>query len=219
MEPIGGLLRQCRCKKREQANAKWEVLVTEFDVHHAADDLVRMAADFERRAGRFQELEGRMQALTVTESGKDGRVRVTVDSSGAPTAIDLSPSSRGLDPAVLSAEIMSCLRQAQSALRTQVMELVRNTVGDDEAGVAIVAQYIQRFPDPEPQSDTSFEDRTSSSSGHSPSMTPAHSPAPQSPASSEATPPSRSRKPNRDQVVIPDEPDPETEYYNRSWLV
>ncbi|MFF7943081.1 hypothetical protein ACFZC5_25510 [Nocardia gamkensis] len=94
MEPIGGLLRQCRCKKREQANVKWEVSVTEFDVHHAADDLARMAADFERRAGRFQELEGRMQALTVTESGKDGRVRITLDSSGAPTAIDLLPSSR-----------------------------------------------------------------------------------------------------------------------------
>lgn len=229
MEPIGGLLRQCRCKKREQMNAKWEVLVTEFDVHHAADDLARMAADFERRAGRFQELEGRMQALTVTESGKDGRVQVTVDSSGAPTAIDLSPRSRGADPAVLSAEIMSCLRQAQSALRIQVTELVRNTVGDDEAGAAIVAQYIQRFPDPEPQAEAeaeavgeaeaSFEDRSSSSSGHSPSMTPAHFPAQRSPASSEATRPSRSRKPNRDQVVVPDEPDPETEYYNRSWLV
>ncbi|MEU1548813.1 hypothetical protein [Nocardia sp. NPDC005745] len=33
VEPIGGLLRQCRCKKREQANVKREVLVTEFDVH------------------------------------------------------------------------------------------------------------------------------------------------------------------------------------------
>ncbi|MEU2176638.1 YbaB/EbfC family nucleoid-associated protein [Nocardia sp. NPDC019219] len=142
-----------------------------FDVHHAAEDLARMAADFERRAERFQELESRMRALTVTEAGKDDRVRVTVDSSGAPTAIDLSPSSRGMDPAVLSAEIMACLRRAQSALRIQVGELVRNTVGDDEAGAAITAQYAERFPDPEPRTSAPFEDRAASASSHSPSMT------------------------------------------------
>ncbi|MBF6468891.1 YbaB/EbfC family nucleoid-associated protein [Nocardia beijingensis] len=190
-----------------------------FDVHHAAEDLARMAADFERRAERFQELESRMQTLTVTESGKDDRVRVTVDGSGAPTAIDLSPSSRGMDPAVLSAEIMACLRRAQSALRVQVGELVRSTVGDDEAGTAITAQYAERFPDPEPRTSAPFEDRAASSSGHSSSMTSSPFPAQPGPAPSEPTASPRSRKPNRDQIVVPDEPDPETEYYNRSWLV
>ncbi|MEW1735367.1 YbaB/EbfC family nucleoid-associated protein [Nocardia beijingensis] len=187
-----------------------------FDVGHAAEDLARMAADLERRAGRFQELEGRMQALTVTESSRDGRVGVTVDSSGVPTAIDLSPSSRGMDPAALSAEIMSCIRRAQSSLRTRVTELVRDTVGDDEVGAAITAQYAQRFPDPEPPAPS--EDRTPGSPRDSAAtMTPTY--APPGPAAADATSFPRGRKPNRDQIVVPDEPDPETEYYNRSWLV
>ncbi|WP_280253229.1 YbaB/EbfC family nucleoid-associated protein [Nocardia abscessus] len=176
-----------------------------------------MAADFERRAGRFQELEGRMRELTVTESSMDRRVVVTVDSSGVPTAITLSPSSRGMDPAVLSAEIMSCLRQAHSTLRAEVTGLVRNTVGEDPAGVAITEQYAERFPDPDPPTVEPSEQRTSPPSGDNPSMAAPYFPPP-GPASSYTAAP-RSRKPDRDQIVVPDEPDPETEYYNRSWLV
>ncbi|MGW5217105.1 YbaB/EbfC family nucleoid-associated protein [Nocardia sp. NPDC004085] len=188
-----------------------------FDVGHAADDLARVAGDLERRAGRFQELECRMQALTVTESSRDGRVGVTVDSSGVPTAIDLSPNSRGMDPGALSAEILSCMRRAQSSLRTRVTELVRDTVGDDEAGAAITAQYAQRFPDPEPSA--ASEDRTQGSPRDSaPNTPPAYAPPP-GPVAADATSSPRGRKPNRDQIVVPDEPDPETEYYNRSWLV
>lgn len=156
-----------------------------------------------------------MQALTVTESSRDGRVGVTVDSSGVPTAIDLSPNSRGMDPAALSVEIMSCMRRAQSSLRTRVTELVRDTVGDDEAGAAITAQYAQRFPDPEPAAPS--EDRTPGAPGGSAStMTPAYAPPP---GPADAPSPPRSRKPDRDRIVVPDEPDPETEYYSRSWLV
>ncbi len=189
-----------------------------FDVNRAAEDFAQMAADFERRAGRFQELEGRMRELTVTESGKDRRVVVTVDSSGVPTAITLSPSSRGMDPAVLSAEIMSCLRQAHSTLRAEVTGLVRNTVGDDPAGVAITEQYAQRFPDPDPPTVEPSEHRTSHPSGANLAMAAPYFPPQPGPASSETAAP-RSRKPDRDQIVVPDEPDPETEYYNRSWLV
>ncbi|MGK8508632.1 YbaB/EbfC family nucleoid-associated protein [Nocardia asiatica] len=168
-----------------------------------------MAADLERRAARFQELEGRMRDLTITESSADRRVVVSVDNSGVPTAITLSPNARGMDPAVLSAEIMSCLRRAQSALRAQVTELVRATVGDDAAGVAITDQYAQRFPDP--------QDPIPPSGDHPATAAPSFPPQPGLAVSDAAAP--RSRKPDRERIVVPDEPDPETEYYNRSWLV
>ncbi len=149
-----------------------------------------------------------MRDLTVTESSADHRVVVTVDNSGVPTAITLSPNARGMDPAVLSAEIMSCLRRAQSALRAQVTELVRATVGDDAAGVAITDQYAQRFPDPRDPIPPS---------GDSPPTAAPSFPPPGLAFSDAAAP--RSRKPDRERIVVPDEPDPEAEYYNRSWLV
>ncbi|WP_249645109.1 hypothetical protein [Nocardia sputi] len=140
-----------------------------------------------------------------------------------PTAITLSPSSRGTDPAVLSAEIMSCLRQAHSTLRAEVTGLVRNTVGEDPVGVAIIEQYAQRFPDPDPPTVEPSEHRTSHPSSDNLSMAapyfpPQHFPPQPGPASSDTAAP-RSRKPDRDQIVVPDEPDPEIEYYNHFWLV
>ena len=59
-----------------------------------------------------------------------------------------------MDPAALSAEIMSCLRRAQSKLRAQVTEMVQDTMGDDAAGAVIVQRFAQQFPDPEPPEPT-----------------------------------------------------------------
>ncbi|MEU7765139.1 YbaB/EbfC family nucleoid-associated protein [Nocardia sp. NPDC049190] len=195
--------------------------MAELDPSRAAESFAQLAEDFERRAGRFQQLQERMTALTITESSGGGRVSVTVDSNGVPTAINLSARSRGQDPAVLSAEIMSCMRQAQSTLRTQVTELVQRTVGADEAGAAIIDQFAQRFPDPESDPVAPSEYSASPSSGNTPpSAPPASSPA-QPPTASESSPSRpRDRKPDRDQIVVPDEPDADDEYYNRkSWLI
>ncbi|WP_433725298.1 hypothetical protein ACQP0C_29940 [Nocardia sp. CA-129566] len=60
----------------------------------------------------------------------------------------MSIGTKGMDPATVSAEIMSCMRRAQAKLRTDVAELVRDTVGDDPAGAAIVAGFTRRFPEP-----------------------------------------------------------------------
>ncbi|MEU7632435.1 YbaB/EbfC family nucleoid-associated protein [Nocardia sp. NPDC049220] len=195
--------------------------MAEFDPSRAAESFAQLAEDFERRAGRFQELQERMTALTVTESSGGGRVSVTVDSNGVPTAINLSAGSRGQDPAVLSAEIMSCMRQAQSTLRTQVTELVQHTVGADEAGATIIDQFAQRFPDPGPDPVAPSGYSASPPSGNTPPSVPSASSPAQSPTSSDASlSRSRNRKPDRDQIVVPDEPDADDEYYNRkTWLI
>ncbi|MEU1985474.1 YbaB/EbfC family nucleoid-associated protein [Nocardia sp. NPDC019395] len=77
------------------------------DLDRAIEGFAQMAADAERRSERFAELQERMTSLTATESGAGGRVSVTVDSSGIPTAIDLAPSAREMDSRALSAR--SCL--------------------------------------------------------------------------------------------------------------
>lgn len=203
-----------------------------FDPSRAAESIAQLAEDFERQAKRFEELQGRMGALTVTDSSAGGRVSVTVDSNGVPTAINLSTSTRGMDPAMVSAEIMSCLRRAQAKLRAEVAEVVRSTVGDDPSGAAIVEGFALRFPDPEPSGTVAPEYDAPPPASDAPQSPPTYAPPPaqswaqpgpaaQAPWESPApTPQPRNRKPDRDQIVTPDEPDPDDEYYNRkSWLV
>lgn len=181
-------------------------------------DLRKFAGSLEETAKKFDELRGSMAALAVTATSSDGRVRVTVDSNGVPTAIDLAVATRGMEPAALSTEIMACLHRAQAQLRSRVTDLVHDVVGEDSPASDMVGRYAERFPDP-----ASMDGAISAEMP--PSQPPANVPPP---ASEPTTPPSAaadsasplSRKPNRDRVVIPDEPDDDDEYFNRkSWLV
>ncbi|MFC5290708.1 YbaB/EbfC family nucleoid-associated protein [Actinokineospora guangxiensis] len=116
----------------------------------AARQMQQMAERMQERSRRFTELHTAMSALVVTETSADGAVRVAVDGNGLPTELTLTERSRGMDPERLSAELMATLRRAQAELRARVEAATRESVGDDEAGAAILAQYAQRFPDPEP---------------------------------------------------------------------
>ncbi|MEV0340870.1 YbaB/EbfC family nucleoid-associated protein [Nocardia sp. NPDC050713] len=193
-------------------------------VGFTAEAMERYAADMERRARRFEELQGRMAAVTATGSSPSGRVTVTVDNNGVPSAITLSAAARGADPSTLSAEIMSTMRSAQARLRTAVSDTVRNSVGDDPVGAAIIQNFRERFPEeqaaeqvtppPPVQPPTSpvpnpVPPPVPPAFGHAPGW-PGEPPAPQP----------RSRKPDREQIVTPDEPDDDDDYFNKkSWLV
>jgi hypothetical protein len=86
----------------------------------------------------------------VTETSADSAVRVTVDAQGVPTELTLTDRARGLDPARLSAELMSCLQRAQRTLTARVQDLVTGSVPDDadDTAARIVASYRDRFPEP-----------------------------------------------------------------------
>ncbi|WP_051181975.1 YbaB/EbfC family nucleoid-associated protein [Nocardia vinacea] len=177
------------------------------DPGQAADELAKWAENLERKAQQYQSLHGRMATVTVTETSSDNRISVTVDANGVPTDIRLSAAARGMDPAVISGEIMSCMRRAQAKLRNQVTDMVHDAVGDDAAGAAIIGQYIDRFPDVDPVDPVPT--RVPEPPMYSPPPT-SFRPEP---------PPSGTRKPNRDDIVVPDEPSEEDLYYQRkSWL-
>ncbi|MEU2254461.1 YbaB/EbfC family nucleoid-associated protein [Nocardia xishanensis] len=198
-------------------------MAADMDLGRAIEGFAQMAADMERKAQRFAELQGRMTALTATETGAGGRVSVTVDSSGVPTAIDLTPTVRDMDSRALAAEILSCMRRAQGKLRPGIAELVQDVVGDDPAGAALVDGFNRRFPEPETSAPTA-QRFVPSQADHSPPRA-ANSPSAQQystpPAYVSAAPPEpRTRKPDRNQIVTPDEPDEDDEYFRRkSWLV
>lgn len=173
------------------------------------DDLITWAADLERTAQRFTDLKTQMDAVSVTDTSTDGKISVTVDANGSPTAITLAPSIRGADPAATAAELMACIHRAQAKLRDRITGLVTATVGDTGPAHNIIDQYNERFPDPDPaataaQSDPSFIPTEPQTHAHQqpPTVLP------------------HSRKPNRDAIYEPDEPDDNDRFYkNKSWLV
>ena len=59
----------------------------------------------------------------------------------------MTERARGVDPARLSAELMTCLRRAHSTLATQVQDLVAASTldSDDSPAAQIVACYRDRF--------------------------------------------------------------------------
>ncbi|RDI43253.1 YbaB/EbfC family nucleoid-associated protein [Nocardia mexicana] len=196
----------------------------------AAEDLARWAENLERKAQQFQSLQGQMSAISVTETSSDNRISVTVDSSGVTTGIHLAAGTRGMDPAAVAAELMACTRRAQARLRNQVTDLVHTMVGGDSAAEVIVGQYAERFPDagPEPGFAPASQDAPPA---YAPPDTPpppsydgSSSPAAAYDAAPPASPPPPapqpgSRKPNRDDVFIPEEPNDDDLYYQRkSWL-
>src|SRR5918999_5267232 len=75
-----------------------------------------------RRSGRavqrppkvhiYRSPQHRVSQLVVTEASADGAVRVSVDGRGVPIELILTDRARDVDPARLSAELMSCLRRA-----------------------------------------------------------------------------------------------------------
>jgi DNA-binding protein YbaB len=118
-------------------------------MHHmpAGHALIEWADQHQRKAEAYRELYDQMSQLTVTETSADGMVRVRVDAQGVPTELTLTDRARGADPARLSAELMTCLRRAQSTLAAQVQDLVTATIPDSEDDVAaqIVTSYLDRF--------------------------------------------------------------------------
>ncbi|WP_280218795.1 YbaB/EbfC family nucleoid-associated protein [Nocardia neocaledoniensis] len=175
----------------------------------------RFAEQLENAAQKYDDLQRSMTELRVTARSDDGSVEVTVDSNGVPVAIELAESTRGRNPAVTSAAIMDCMRSAQAKLRQRVANLVSGLVGDDSPAADMVSRYEQRFPDPDPIDTAATQDAAASNNSWRPGAESFYAPpAPSSPSQP------WSRKPNRDQVVAPDEPDEDEQYYNRkSWLV
>lgn len=121
--------------------------LTGMGPHLVTHALIGWTDQLQRTADVYRSLHHQLSQLAVTETSTDGMVRVSVDAHGVPIELALTGCSRGVDPARLSAELMTCLRRAHSTLATQVQDLVAASVpdGDHDAAAAIVASYHSRF--------------------------------------------------------------------------
>ncbi|WP_328607419.1 YbaB/EbfC family nucleoid-associated protein [Amycolatopsis sp. NBC_00345] len=110
-----------------------------------AQDGLRTLIERSKQEGQQAgEVKSALTGLTGRAVSKDGGITVTVDSSGVPTALELSPAVGRLGPHQLAGEIMTCLRHAQAALAKTAEEQFRgNPLGERFAhGLA------GRFPPP-----------------------------------------------------------------------
>jgi hypothetical protein len=116
------------------------------DIDAAEEWLDSWVAKVDAQAARSVDLSSRVAALTGSAEGRDGAIRVTVGSAGQVERLDLDERVHELSGPRLAREIMSVIRNAQSALSGRVAEEVRATVGEDtETGRAVIHSFDSRF--------------------------------------------------------------------------
>jgi DNA-binding protein YbaB len=122
------------------------------DGFQTEQEVRRWAADVEAKAQRYQAMQAEVAAVTVTEVSRDDVVRVTVDTTGAVTALEIGDRDREMPGRELSALVLTTMRKAQARITGQVAEVMERTVGDDPHTIAaVVGSYRERFPEPEPE--------------------------------------------------------------------
>lgn len=113
----------------------------------------RMVREWQERATEKAEKLGRMQErveqITVTESSKDGAVRVTVSSKGILQGIELAETASRRTMPQLGAEIMRTVQKAQSRIPDLMQEAVADTIGvDGGVGQHLMGEARRHFPEP-----------------------------------------------------------------------
>ena len=108
--------------------------------------LSQWAQGFADKASQFHAMRTQVEQVEVTESARDGAVRLTVDSRGALTNLAFTERIREVSPPELAAAVMTCLRRAQQRLAPLVHDAMQATVGGEEPLVdKVVSGYQERF--------------------------------------------------------------------------
>ena len=123
------------------------------DDPEAANRLIdNWESSLKERAAQAKSFADQGAGVTVTARDPDGIVEVTVDSTGAVTALNLSERIRK-QPAVEVADlILATMRKAQAQLSRRMAEVAAETMGgDSDVTRAVVASYEKRFPATPPE--------------------------------------------------------------------
>lgn len=112
----------------------------------------RMVRQWQERAAekaqKFEAMRSQVEQISVTESTRDGAVRVTIGSNGLLQDLQLSEAAANRPMSKLSAEIMRTVQLAQSRLPELMQQAVADTVGtDDPAAQHVVGEARRNFPE------------------------------------------------------------------------
>lgn len=103
----------------------------------------------EQKAERYQEMATRVQGLTISESSRDGSVRLTIGSNGILTHLEIAESARDKRMAEVSAEVMRTLQRAQARIPELLQQAMAETIGtQDETANVLFSEAKRNFPAP-----------------------------------------------------------------------
>jgi len=118
----------------------------DIDPDEAQRRLSQWTQGFAAKAEQFHAMRSQVEQVQVSETSRDGAVRVTVDSRGALTELAFTDRIREMSAPELAVQVMACLRRAQRQLAPLVHEAMQATVGGDEPVVEkVVSGYRERF--------------------------------------------------------------------------
>ncbi|MFD5829480.1 YbaB/EbfC family DNA-binding protein [Lentzea sp. NPDC060358] len=104
---------------------------------------------------KWDELDDRIGRMSVTESSRDGTVRVTVAASGVLTGLVLQDRGQPRPPlGAVAAQVLDCVARAQARIPDLLGRVLVETVGPGDPGAAlVVADARKRFPAPPPRAE------------------------------------------------------------------
>lgn len=105
-----------------------------------------------RNAERYRELDQRLSQVSITETSRDGTIKVTVSADGLLTGLVLKERWHPPPLPELAAEIMDCLARAQARIPDLVRQAMAEVVGTPDAGAHLILSDIRdKFPEPPPR--------------------------------------------------------------------
>lgn len=113
----------------------------------------RMLGQWQRsiqeKAERYQEMATRVQGMTISESSRDGSVRLTIGSNGILTNLEIAESAKDKRMAEVSAEVMRTLQRAQARIPELLQQAMAETIGtQDETANVLFDEAKRNFPAP-----------------------------------------------------------------------
>lgn len=119
------------------------------DIAAAERMLDQWQQSIEQKAERYQAMASRVQGMSITESSRDGMVRLTIGSNGILTHLEIAESARDKRMAEVSAEVMRTLQRAQSRIPELLQQAMAETIGtQDETANVLFNEAKRNFPAP-----------------------------------------------------------------------
>ncbi|MEU4803104.1 YbaB/EbfC family nucleoid-associated protein [Actinosynnema sp. NPDC023587] len=119
------------------------------DVGGSERMLEQWQANIEQKARRYQEMAELVQGQSITETSKDGLVRLTIGSNGILTNLEIAEQASGKRMAEVSAEVMRTLQRAQSRIPELLQQAMAETIGtQDETANVLFGEAKKNFPAP-----------------------------------------------------------------------
>nr|WP_121227211.1 YbaB/EbfC family nucleoid-associated protein [Saccharothrix variisporea] len=111
--------------------------------------LQQWQASIQEKADRYQEMASRVQGLSISETSKDGLIRLTIGSNGILQHLEIAEAAGTKRMAEVAGEVMRTLQKAQSRIPELLQQAMAETIGtQDETANVLFTEAKKNFPAP-----------------------------------------------------------------------